>query len=359
MKKIAIALAVVLVALIGVTGALVGFLLLPSSLGGDNILAGEHAQDVFLNTSHEMLYGVENVNYQVYINQILTRNFDNFDEALHYAIDQDRAAILQSSSRTWVWDNYPLFNAVVDGRFIEFEEFYQAANYARRHRNAYVINRPNQAIAWSNSRPLERSVMLDVPNILQFPRLPRGCEVTSLAILLNFAGIDVDKMTLAHQVRQNPVEREVRNGVIYGGHPNYGFVGDMFNSANHGLGVYHAPIFELMQKYLPDASINLTGSEFNDLLVFINRGVPVWVITNATYNYLGPENFDTWVTPQGEIQITYWLHAVVISGYDENYIYFSNPLADRPGIASRTRAPRHEFIAAWEQMGRQAISYAF
>ena len=346
MKKLAVSLASVLI------GTVSGFLLLSNLIPNeDDIFAGEPAQSVYLSNSINGIY------YEVYIDDVLSRNFDDFEEALYYAKSQERAAIFQNSSRTWVWDNYPLFSVVLDGRFVEFERFYQATAYAREHENAFVIHRPNQAVAWSNSSNLESAVRLDVPVILQNPALPRGCEVTSLAMLLNHAGINVDKMTLAHQVRKNPIEREVINGVIHGGHPNYGFVGDMFNSGPHGLGVFHAPIFELAQKYLPDSAIDLTGSNFEDLLFFLNRGIPVWVITNATFDALRASDFDTWVTPQGEIQITYWLHAVVISGYDENYIYFSDPLLDQR--VGRTHAPREAFIAAWEQMGRQAITYAF
>ena len=359
MKKLAISLACILFVL---TGGLIIFLIMPN-LGyiQDSIFASEHSQDVFSNNFYQDVNVIpenfEEINYQVYIQERLARNFENFEDALEYAYNHERASILDSSARKWVWDNFPIFSVVVDRRFVEFEEFYQAVSYARNHRNATIVHRPNQATVWSNAQPLRSSVRLDVPNILQFPALPRGCEVTALAILLNHAGIDVDKMTLANQVKKNPVEREVINGVIYAGHPNYGFVGDMFNSANHGLGVYYRPIFDLMQQYLPNDSINLTGSNFEDLLFFINRGIPVWVITNATHNILRSEDFNTWRTPQGDIQITYWLHAVVISGYDENYIYFSDPLADRP--IGRTHAPREEFIAAWEQMGRQAIAYAF
>lgn len=51
---------------------------------------------------------------------------------------------------------------------------------------------------------LHEKILLDVPVLLQFPELPRGCEVTSLAMMLNYAGIQVDKLTLATKVNKVP-----------------------------------------------------------------------------------------------------------------------------------------------------------
>lgn len=44
---------------------------------------------------------------------------------------------------------------------------------------------------------LPDTVQLNVENILQNPELPNGCEITSAAIVLNYLGFDIDKVTLA------------------------------------------------------------------------------------------------------------------------------------------------------------------
>src|SRR4051794_36443222 len=100
--------------------------------------------------------------------------------------------------------------------------------------------------------PLQVSKILDVPIISQLPELPRGCEVTSLAMLLQFKGIEIDKMELAKRIRKDTTPYQVKEGKVYFGHPNEGFVGDMYNLDEPGFGVYHKPIMELAEKFLPD-----------------------------------------------------------------------------------------------------------
>ena len=50
--------------------------------------------------------------------------------------------------------------------------------------------------------PIKDQVHLDIPAISQNPELPRGCEVTSLVMLLNSAGVNVNKMVLAEKVKK-------------------------------------------------------------------------------------------------------------------------------------------------------------
>jgi uncharacterized protein YvpB len=203
------------------------------------------------------------------------------------------------------------------------------------------------------SVPLKNSVMLDAPVINQFPELPRGCEVTSLAMLLQYEGIDVGKMELAELVVKNPTPLRKDEDEIFWGHPNDGFIGNMYTYSKPGYGVYHKPIKYLAENFLPGRVIDLTGSDFGVLKYYLSAGKPVWVITNTTFKKLPENYFETWQTPSGEVQITYKQHSVLITGYDEKYIYFNDPI----GRVKNKKISVVNFKEAWVQMGSQAISY--
>lgn len=193
---------------------------------------------------------------------------------------------------------------------------------------------------------------MNIPVIRQMPELPRGCEVTSLAMLLQAKGIRVTKMDLAKEVKKNPAPYEVKGGKVYFGDPNEGFVGDMYSYKNPGLGVYHKPIHELAVSYVGDRAIDLTGESFDQILHEVSQGNPVWVIQNSHFNSLPPKQWVTWHTSNGSIRVTYREHSVVITGYDELYIYVNDPLT---GEQNR-RLLRSSFEKGWKQMGAQAIT---
>lgn len=206
----------------------------------------------------------------------------------------------------------------------------------------------------SSEVTIKESVSLEATAINQLPELPRGCEVTALAMLLQYAGVNVDKMTLAEEVTKNTTAYEVVNGTIYYGNPNDGFVGDMYSLEGPGLGVYHKPIAELAKKYLPGAIVDFTGSDFDTVKEQLSDGRPVWVITTSKFKELSDDNFRTWVTPSGTIDVTYSEHSVLITGYDKDYVYFNDPLTGE----QNKKAPIDDFIASWVQMGSQAITYS-
>ncbi|WP_002204520.1 C39 family peptidase [Bacillus cereus] len=194
----------------------------------------------------------------------------------------------------------------------------------------------------------EKVILSNVPLIQQLPELDRGCEVTSLAMMLQYAGVSVDKMKLANEIKKvNFLDDGVR------GNPNEGFVGNIYTFSESGYGVYHGPLFQLAKKYLPNEAVDLTGKSIEEMYKSVKAGQPVVMITNATYAPLDEDEFTTWETNSGDVSITYNEHCVVLVGYDKESVYIRDPLDDSLDV----KVPRGNFEQAWVQMGSQAISY--
>lgn len=193
----------------------------------------------------------------------------------------------------------------------------------------------------------EKKMIEGVPHISQLPELQRGCEVTSLTMLLQYEGIPADKMTLAKQIHKIPF----RDANYVRGNPYDGFVGDIYTFSKSGYGVYHGPVANLAENYLPGKIKDITGKSIDAVYDMIDNGSPVWVITNSTFAPLPESEFTIWQTNTGNVKITYREHSVVIVGYDEEFIYVNDPLASDAYKA----VPRKPFENAWVQMGSQAI----
>ena len=194
----------------------------------------------------------------------------------------------------------------------------------------------------------EKVILSNVPLIQQLPELDRGCEVTSLAMMLQYAGVSVDKMTLANEIKKVDF---IDDGVR--GNPNEGFVGNIYTFSESGYAVYHGPLFQLAEKYLPNKAVDLTGKNIEEIYKSIKAGQPVVMITNATFAPLDEDEFTTWETNSGDVSITYNEHCVVLIGYDQESVYIRDPLEDSLDV----KVPRETFEQAWVQMGSQAISY--
>ncbi|PGS42757.1 hypothetical protein COC58_08795 [Bacillus cereus] len=194
----------------------------------------------------------------------------------------------------------------------------------------------------------EKVILPNVPLIQQLPELDRGCEVTSLAMLLQYAGVSVDKMQLASEIKKvNFLDDGVR------GNPNEGFVGNIYTFSESGYGVYHEPLFQLAKKYLPNKAVDLTGKSIEEMYKSVKSGQPVVMITNATFAPLDEGEFTIWETNSGDVSITYNEHCVVLVGYDKEFVYIRDPLSESLDV----KVPRDSFEEAWMQMGSQAISY--
>jgi uncharacterized protein YvpB len=235
----------------------------------------------------------------------------------------------------------------------------ETIRYTQEHTEGKKLDQPVKEVdglainKWVTSKDLKTEVLIDAPLISQLPELPRGCEVTSLAMLLNEAGVEVDKMTLAEEVKKDKTPYRKENGQVYFGNPYDGFVGNMYTYDEPGYGVYHGPISELAKKYLPNRIIDMTGSDFDTIKYYLSNDTPVWVIVNTRFRELEDSYFEQWQTPSRPIKITYKEHSVLITGYDSKYIYFNDPLANM----KNRRIEIDQFRGAWKQMGSQAITY--
>ncbi len=190
-------------------------------------------------------------------------------------------------------------------------------------------------------------VLLDAPLINQEPELDRGCEVTSLAMMLQYDDKDVTKMQLADQIKKVPFRV---NGVR--SNPNDGFVGNIETFSESGYAVYHKPLADLARRYLPNHTIDMTGKSFDSIIDQLKKGIPVVVITNSTFRPISEAKFTTWHTNSGDVKITYSEHSVLVTGFDKDHIYINNPLGGK-----NVKTDRKGFIDAWKQMGSQAVSY--
>ncbi|MDR4168287.1 peptidase C39 family protein, partial [Bacillus paranthracis] len=79
----------------------------------------------------------------------------------------------------------------------------------------------------------EKVILTNVTFIQQLTELDRGCEVKSLAMMLKYAGIKVDKMKLENEIKKDDF---MNDGVS--GNTNEGLVGNIYTFSESVYGVY-------------------------------------------------------------------------------------------------------------------------
>lgn len=194
-------------------------------------------------------------------------------------------------------------------------------------------------------------VLLHAPSESQLPLLYNGCEVTSLSMLLDYLHINETPIALAHAIGRDktPLVTDGNGQILSWGDPNRGFVGSI-SGRTPGFGVYHHPIYTLLNRYVSGHAQDLTGHSFADLLAALRSGRPVIVWT--TINFSPNIPWVTWDSPDGLIKTTMAEHAVLLVGYDKRDVYVNNPLNG----AKAQPVPRQAFWKTWIEMGRQAVT---
>ncbi|WP_424767893.1 C39 family peptidase [Paenibacillus sp. sgz302251] len=277
------------------------------------------------------------------------------EDAINVGTGLEKAYVTKRNSTEILWDNFMTYKVYQKDNFLnDFDVYADALAFADQYNESFIYHNESKSLLWEKDKILKEETLIDAPLVSQLPELERGCEVTTLSMLLQYARIEVDKMELADRVRKDITPYKKENGVVYFGNPYDGLIGDMQNYAEPGFAaVYHGPIAELAEQYLPDRILDMTGTAFEEILYSLQDGKPVWVITNTTFDLLPESSFQTWQTPSGPVEITYKEHAVLLTGYDKNFVYFNDPLANEKNRKMKLSS----FQQAWEQMGKQAVTY--
>ena len=293
--------------------------------------------------------------YEVYQNDKIIKIFDNYEKALEYAKKYENSSIKKSGDYKWIWDSNPLYEVYQGYNLLKkFVDYKEALEYAKKYSDSTIFFRQSNSFIWDIATKVPSQYQIyNVPSLGQYPELFRGCEVTSLTMLLNYKGIKVNKLELAEKIIKEPFKFTLKDDIEYTGNPHQGFVGDIYSRENDGYGVYNEPINELLKEYIGGEALNLTGASFQDLYYYISKNRPVLVIINTRFKPLPEAEFEYFKTTRGNLKITYREHSVLVTGYDSEYIYYNDPMY--PGITHKK--PKNEFIQAWEQMGKQATTY--
>lgn len=193
-------------------------------------------------------------------------------------------------------------------------------------------------------RPMEDSVVLAVPNIMQNPELPTGCESVALTMLLHYWGYDtLEKCEIA----DNYLTYDSTNFVT-------SFVGDPHTE--NGAGIFAPGLTAAANRFLKDhgdsrIARDLTGTSFEGLLAYVSQGDPV-VVWN-TVDMQEPGDVNAHYYYQGKTYNFYKEeHCMVLCGYDltQGTVLVSDPQA---GLVWRDL---DEFSSIYKKMGSNAMA---
>ncbi|GHI01413.1 C39 family peptidase [Neobacillus kokaensis] len=220
--------------------------------------------------------------------------------------------------------------------------------------NAQIIKTANKykSSKTENGQKRKDSALLDVVLIKQNPELKYGCEVTSLTMMLKYAGVKTNKIELYQMIKKDPdpLIKSAKGDILRWGNPADGFVGDM-TGKRPGYAVYDKPMIDLINKKLPGRAVNLTNQPFDRVLAHVSAGYPVVIWTTGDYRL--PDRPEGWYHGKHYIKTPLDLHVVLLVGYDANYVYLNDPLSGRKQV----RVGKKRFISSWEALKRRAVSY--
>lgn len=182
-----------------------------------------------------------------------------------------------------------------------------------------------------------------VPMLLQNPKLPTGCEVMSLTMVLQYYGFDVNEDLL--------VDEYLR---YWSSDYPVGFRGDP-RSDDGGM-MWPPALVDTANDYLSTQdtdrhAYDVSDLDFSELIKYIDDNIPIIIWVNETFS--DRLNFDEVICyyEGREYHSHYGSHCVVITGYDDtnNKIIINDPLIGESSIE------KFQLWAVYDVCGQNAI----
>ena len=195
------------------------------------------------------------------------------------------------------------------------------------------------------------SILLPVPQILQNPELPNGCEITSCCEVLHYLGFAPDKCELADHYLP-------RSAQWYGADPDEVYMGNPHlddGSPETGYYCFAGPIVQAANAYLAVQgsscrAYDLTGAEEAELASQLQAGNPVIFWATLHFGDIQHDPCGEYDLPGGRRhKVLHTLHCMVLCGMDDQNFVVADPLDFNRVV------PRVQFMKIYRQLGQRAV----
>lgn len=188
--------------------------------------------------------------------------------------------------------------------------------------------------------------IMDIQTKSQYPNLPNGCEVTSLAMLINNKGVDVRPEYLS--------DNFLKKSGLTNADPNVAYIGNP-RSNSMGYYAYTRPIVQCANSYFESLgsknyAVDKTGMNIFSLfhrIAVSKTPVAVWYTTDGK----SPEYSQNSYTDARGQKINFYknLHCVVVYGLGKGMVYIADPIQGKKAVNFI------EFTKIYYQMGQRAV----
>ncbi|MDA5387882.1 MULTISPECIES: C39 family peptidase [Loigolactobacillus] len=197
--------------------------------------------------------------------------------SITHATDQKRAQNSQSST-----------SGVITSKQKTDAKTAKQAAIDRARKKAGVNQAISDAQQTAKTKAGATQVQLKAPALDQFPELPTGCEITAVAMLMQYKKVNISPSEIAQEIP-------------YTDDPNTGFWGNPYDDTGYTM---YPPAWQSFFESKVGHFKNLSGASIKTLKQTLHSGKPV-----VAWLYL--HDFPA--------------HAILLTGYDQNDFYYNDP----------------------------------